>query len=258
MAGAHALSGGGGDQRGDAGAEDVVHVQQHEIVVQVGTGRLQRQDVALPELSVLDDGQGQGADRRLALLAPAHLGRRGHREKGDSLNGNPGFLWTILSFLLVIGPLIFVHELGHYLVGRWCGVKAETFSIGFGREIAGWTDRRGTRWKVGWLPLGGYVKFEGDANAASLPKASSLDKRKQPPGNFYGKNVAQRASVVAGVARRTRNVGVTSRPTRCSATSPAAVQPSKRDGPSASAHRIAAPNGSRMTYLSLPSCLLTR
>ena len=76
---------------------------------------------------------------------------------------------TILSFLLVIGPLVFIHELGHYFAGRWFGVKAEAFSIGFGREIAGWTDKRGTRWKVGWLPLGGYVKFKGDMNPASQP-----------------------------------------------------------------------------------------
>ena len=82
---------------------------------------------------------------------------------------SPGFAFTILAFLLVIGPLIFVHELGHYFVGRWFGVKAETFSIGFGREIFGWTDRRGTRWKVGWLPLGGYVRFKGDMNPASTP-----------------------------------------------------------------------------------------
>ena len=66
-----------------------------------------------------------------------------------------------------IGPLIFIHELGHYFVGRWFGVKADTFSIGFGRELFGWTDKRGTRWKVGWLPLGGYVKFAGDMNPAS-------------------------------------------------------------------------------------------
>ena len=76
---------------------------------------------------------------------------------------------TILSFLLVIGPLIFIHELGHYFVGRWFGVKADTFSIGFGREIGGWTDKRGTRWKIGWMPLGGYVKFKGDMNPASQP-----------------------------------------------------------------------------------------
>jgi regulator of sigma E protease len=82
---------------------------------------------------------------------------------------HPNFLFTILAFLLVIGPLIFVHELGHYFVGRWFGVKAEAFSIGFGREIFGWTDKRGTRWKIGWLPLGGYVRFKGDMNPASTP-----------------------------------------------------------------------------------------
>lgn len=79
----------------------------------------------------------------------------------------PGFFWTVLFFLLAIGPLVFIHEMGHYLVARWCGVKSEVFSIGFGREVAGWTDKRGTRWKIGWMPLGGYVRFAGDANAAS-------------------------------------------------------------------------------------------
>ncbi|TMJ19134.1 MAG: RIP metalloprotease RseP [Alphaproteobacteria bacterium] len=82
---------------------------------------------------------------------------------------SPGLAFTILAFLLAIGPLIIVHELGHYLTGRLFGVKADTFSIGFGREVAGWTDKRGTRWKVGWLPLGGYVKFKGDMNPASTP-----------------------------------------------------------------------------------------
>jgi regulator of sigma E protease len=61
------------------------------------------------------------------------------------LTENPGFLWTAISFLLVIGPLIFVHELGHYFVGRWFGVKADVFSIGFGREIGGWTDKPAAR-----------------------------------------------------------------------------------------------------------------
>jgi regulator of sigma E protease len=102
------------------------------------------------------------------------LGRRDDREKGYALTDNPGILWTILSFLLVIGPLIFVHELGHYFVGRWFGIKAEAFSIGFGREIAGWTDKRGTRWKLAWLPLGGYVKFAGDMNAAGQPSPEWL------------------------------------------------------------------------------------
>jgi len=81
----------------------------------------------------------------------------------------PGFFFTVLAFLLVIGPLVFVHEMGHYLVARWFGTKVDKFSIGFGREILGWTDKRGTRWKVGWMPLGGYVQFAGDMNAASQP-----------------------------------------------------------------------------------------
>src|SRR4051812_7701042 len=79
-------------------------------------------------------------------------------------------LWLILiAFVCMLGPLVFFHELGHYLVARWFKVPAETFSIGFGHEILGWTDRRGTRWKVGWLPLGGFVKFVGDMNPASVP-----------------------------------------------------------------------------------------
>jgi regulator of sigma E protease len=104
----------------------------------------------------------------------------------------------LLSFLLVIGPLIFVHELGHYFVGRWFGVKADAFSIGFGREIVGWTDRRGTRWKIGWLPLGGYVRFAGDMNPASQPSAEWLA---LPPEErartFQAKSVGKRFLIVA-------------------------------------------------------------
>ena len=81
----------------------------------------------------------------------------------------PPLWFIIIAFLCAIGPLVFFHELGHYWVARWLGVGAEQFSIGFGREIAGWTDKRGTRWKVGWLPLGGYVRFVGDMNPASQP-----------------------------------------------------------------------------------------
>jgi len=83
-------------------------------------------------------------------------------------------LWLVLiAFICALGPLVFFHELGHYLVARWFKVPAEAFSIGFGREVAGWTDKQGTRWKVGWLPLGGYVKFVGDMNAASAPADQS-------------------------------------------------------------------------------------
>jgi regulator of sigma E protease len=109
----------------------------------------------------------------------------------------PGFAFTILAFLLVIGPLIFIHELGHYFVGRWFGVKAETFSIGFGREIVGWTDKRGTRWKVGWLPLGGYVKFKGDMNPASQadPEWLALPPEERAQ-TFQAKPVWQRFLIV--------------------------------------------------------------
>jgi regulator of sigma E protease len=109
----------------------------------------------------------------------------------------PGFLWTVLFFLLAIGPLVFIHEMGHYLVARWCGVKSEVFSIGFGREIAGWTDRLGTRWKIGWMPLGGYVRFAGDMNPASQPDPAWLllpaDERAK---TFQSKSLWQRTLIV--------------------------------------------------------------
>ena len=113
------------------------------------------------------------------------------------MNG-PGILASALSFFAVIAPLIFVHELGHYLVGRWFGVKAETFSIGFGREIVGWTDKRGTRWKIGWLPMGGYVKFAGDMSPASEPSDEWLS---LPPAEraqtFQARTLWQKALIVA-------------------------------------------------------------
>jgi len=101
-----------------------------------------------------------------------------------------------LPFLVALTVIVFIHELGHFLVARWCSVDVEAFSIGFGRELFGWYDRHGTRWKVAWIPLGGYVRFRGDANAASLPDAEALARAKQDPGNFHGKPVWQRAAVV--------------------------------------------------------------
>jgi regulator of sigma E protease len=80
--------------------------------------------------------------------------------------------WTPMglpAFLFVITLVVFFHELGHFLVARWFGVKVEVFSIGFGKEIFGWNDKRGTRWKLSWIPVGGYVKFAGDADASSRP-----------------------------------------------------------------------------------------
>jgi regulator of sigma E protease len=111
---------------------------------------------------------------------------------------SPGLLLTLLAFALVLGPLVFLHELGHYLAGRWFGVKADEFSIGFGREVAGFTDKRGTRWKFGWLPLGGYVRFAGDMNPASQPDPAWLA---LPPAErartFPAKPLWQRAIIVA-------------------------------------------------------------
>src|ERR1700744_1366587 len=87
-------------------------------------------------------------------------------------------LWTLLTyvgpFLFVLSIVVFFHELGHFLVGRWCGVKIDAFSIGFGPEIFGFVDRKGTRWRLGALPLGGYVKFHGDMNGASVPDTATI------------------------------------------------------------------------------------
>src|SRR5438094_8671553 len=88
-------------------------------------------------------------------------------------NGGPlHVLWVAFWFLTVLTVLVFVHELGHYLVARRNGVRIEVFSIGFGPEIFGWYDRAGTRWKLSAVPLGGYVKMYGDADASSLPSNS--------------------------------------------------------------------------------------
>jgi len=82
--------------------------------------------------------------------------------------------WYVIPFLLILTAIVFIHELGHYLVGRWCGVKIDTFSLGFGPELYARVDSLGTRWRVGALPLGGYVKFHGDPNAASVQSGGSL------------------------------------------------------------------------------------
>ena len=113
------------------------------------------------------------------------------------MNENPGLLLTVFAFLLVLGPLVFVHEMGHYLVGRWFGVKAESFSIGFGREIAGWTDKNGTRWKLGMLPLGGYVQFAGDMDPSSRadPNWMALPAEERNR-TFQSKTLWQRALIV--------------------------------------------------------------
>ncbi len=111
---------------------------------------------------------------------------------------SPSILLMIVGFLLVLGPLITVHEFGHYIVGRYFGVKAETFSIGFGKELVGWTDRRGTRWRISLLPLGGYVQFAGDMNPASQPSNEWLAlPEEERARTFQAKALWQRALIVA-------------------------------------------------------------
>ena len=105
----------------------------------------------------------------------------------------------IIPFLFVLTIIVFFHELGHFLVARWCGIKVLVFSIGFGPELVGFNDRHGTRWKISAIPLGGYVKFFGDDNAASVPDANAIaamnaDERQV---SFFHKSVAARAAVVA-------------------------------------------------------------
>lgn len=104
-------------------------------------------------------------------------------------------IFYLAAFLVALLVIVFVHEFGHFIVGRWCGVKAEVFSLGFGRELFGFTDRHGTRWRLAALPLGGYVRFEGDANAASLP--SGTVSSKQSPTSLHAQPVWERAAIVA-------------------------------------------------------------
>jgi regulator of sigma E protease len=120
----------------------------------------------------------------------------------DTINLLSGFGDTLLSylipFLFVLTVVVFVHELGHFVVARWCGVSVRVFSIGFGPEIFGFNDRQGTRWRLSWIPLGGYVKFIDDENAASAGQTSleelSEEDRKR---SFQSKTLGQRAAIVA-------------------------------------------------------------
>ncbi|NGO53420.1 RIP metalloprotease RseP [Allomesorhizobium camelthorni] len=108
---------------------------------------------------------------------------------------------TIVPFLFVLTVVVFVHEMGHYLVGRWCGIGVKAFSIGFGPEIFGFNDRRGTRWKLSAIPLGGYVKFVGDMNVTSTPDAEETEKLTPAERQvaFHTQPVWKRAAtVVAG------------------------------------------------------------
>jgi regulator of sigma E protease len=110
-----------------------------------------------------------------------------------------GIAGYIIPFLFVLAIVVFFHELGHFLVARWCGVKVQAFSIGFGPEIVGFNDRHGTRWKLSAIPLGGFVKFFGDDNAASVPDhdAASQMTAEERKVSFVHQSVGKRAAVVA-------------------------------------------------------------
>ena len=109
-----------------------------------------------------------------------------------------GLIGYIIPFLFVLTIVVFFHELGHFLVARWAGVKVLTFSLGFGPELFGFNDRHGTRWKVSAIPLGGYVKFFGDDSEASTPSSDKLAAmtEEERAGSFHHKKVGPRAAIV--------------------------------------------------------------
>lgn len=114
-----------------------------------------------------------------------------------------GFLSTVIPFVVVLGIVVFVHEFGHYIVARWCGIRSEVFSIGFGPVVWSRRDRRGTLWQVAALPLGGYVKFVGDADAGSRTDAKALERMTpaERAESFHGAAVWRRMlTVLAGPA----------------------------------------------------------
>lgn len=118
----------------------------------------------------------------------------------NSMTSNVGgFVFGLAAFLFVLSIVVFVHEMGHFLVARWCGVKVSTFSLGFGREIYGFNDKHGTRWRFAWIPLGGYVKFMDDENGASMPMRDRIEKMtpEERAGSFHAKPLWQKAAVVA-------------------------------------------------------------
>src|SRR6266700_7382408 len=110
-----------------------------------------------------------------------------------------GLIGYAIPFLFVLTIVVFFHELGHFLVARYAGVKVLTFSLGFGPELFGFNDRHGTRWKISAVPLGGYVKFFGDDSEASTPSTETLSNmtEEERSGSFHHKKVGPRAAIVA-------------------------------------------------------------
>lgn len=124
----------------------------------------------------------------------------------DLLSGGVDIVLSFLAFLqdyavpflVAITVLVFVHEMGHYLVARWCGVRVEVFSVGFGSEIYGWTDSRGTRWKLSWIPVGGYVKMFGEMLPPAAGEVRDEDRLspEEESVSFHTKSLWRRAAIV--------------------------------------------------------------
>lgn len=110
-------------------------------------------------------------------------------------------LWHYLAaFIVILSIIVFIHEYGHYIIAKWCGVKIEEFAIGFGKEIAGFNDKSGTRWKFCMIPLGGYVKMFGDSNPASAPDQKKIKKmtKAETKVAFHSKPLWQKSLIVGG------------------------------------------------------------
>jgi regulator of sigma E protease len=109
------------------------------------------------------------------------------------------FIHTLWSFFIVLSVIVFIHEFGHYIVAKLCGVKITAFSIGFGKEIFGWNDRSGTRWKLSLLPLGGYVKMYGDSSAASTADSNAMEQMSEADKNltFHHKSLPRKMAIVS-------------------------------------------------------------
>lgn len=107
-------------------------------------------------------------------------------------------LHTIASFFIIISVIVFIHEFGHFIIARWCGVKIDEFSIGFGKEVVGWTDKKGTRWKISLLPVGGFVKMFGDSSEASTPDKDKIEAMSEADKavSFHYKPLWKKAAIV--------------------------------------------------------------
>ena len=143
-----------------------------------------------------------------------------------------GVVGYVVPFLFVLTVVVFFHELGHFLVARWCGIKVLVFSLGFGPEIVGFNDKHGTRWKLSAIPLGGYVKFFGDDNAASVPDyagAALMSEAERNDSFMRSRRAAPRrpqASRPATLSWQSTAAGSTAFPTCSGSSASAPVKPS--------------------------------